>query len=647
MNAVRITDTRFNLAQHAIPAAAIVLYGKGTADDDFVKLTSGYTITEQVKTVNGVAYTFTHVDFSSAKEDGYEVRWDGEGMTDTGDSTGTVVEGPVQCIQLYLVRVVGKDEFTELDTASFKDTAAVVDAIELGAGQVGMKCGGAIMKRMNHREALTQLCRSFGLELFTTKRGLIAIRYIGAEPSVRPTLDDVQDIYLKSETHDLAAPVYNVVNYKFMRMYSTQEWNQEEVARNEDAVASWGKEETTDLPMAFVRDPFTALRVVESLTWVAPEAFRIVFSTPGHRTTPQVELASWLGITNYSGLDETGGGYVDRTFLVHKTNFNLDTKKLTVHAITRLQPVPGQGAVQGNVENDARYGPYYGGPGKFTGIFVDRDDPKKLVAQSSSDWGASWAEADEANSPTFGGNIEAYDSILDRQNSRQVLVVTQEAGNGAVALHKFNLTSQTWEETHTTVWAGASGWEAPYPMAQIDRSRLSGRLGVFFSRLQDPNASGEYGGDRNRTAWTYSDDDGASWSAPADIGQNTTGASAWGELYSYHGGRIVAGAGDRFHFFYNREPGNFVRSTEDEYHRTATSSGALTGEVVWTNTGLSWYAAPYNYGWPCSYLDGTDVRIRVELKGSSDARVYRPAVRRYAGQYHQPGRCMGQRADSP
>lgn len=625
MNAIRIDDVTFNLSQTRIPWGNIAIYGKASDADDFSELTSGFSIEEEEKTIGERDYIFTHVVFDSEKEDGYEVRWDGEGMPEPGQSEETPARNPAVCIRLYLTEIVGKDESEDLDLGSFRDAAEIYDAIETGnpAGP-GLKFDGAIVRKMKHSAVLAQMQTSFNCEIFTDKWGKIAIKYLGDEPSIMPSLDDVQDIYLKSETHFLASPVYNILDWKANRMYSTQEWNIEEEHRNVDAIASYGKEERKELPLWFVRDPFTATSIIyEYLSWVSPEVFRIMFSTPGHRRIPEIDLMKYFEITNYSGLDESGGGYVDRRFVVNKTVFDLDKKNLEIHAVTRLQPVAGQGALEGSVAYDARYGPFYGGPGKFTGIFRDHDNFKKLRAMYSIDWGQHFTEADPDNSPTYTESIVAYDAIEDRQNARRLLVVTQVDGTGAVDLHIFNTATGEWEQTKIPVWAGTSGWDASHPMAQVDRTRLSGRIGVFFSRDDDEQASGESWAWVGRTSFTYSDDDGSSWSTPSDVGAETTAQSKWGEKYDYKGGRIVAGREDRFHFFYNRYPGTFVRSTEDEFHRTAMNSGSLSPEVKWLVSGLSWYPAEYNYGWPESYQDPEDslgIRVRVQLKGSFDAR---------------------------
>jgi hypothetical protein len=90
MNAVRLDGNTFNLAQHPIPHDEIIVYGKAPDDTDFAEV-GGYSIVEEERTLNDIDYTFTHIEFSSDKVDGYEVRWDGHGMTDDETSTGTAI----------------------------------------------------------------------------------------------------------------------------------------------------------------------------------------------------------------------------------------------------------------------------------------------------------------------------------------------------------------------------------------------------------------------------------------------------------------------------------------------------------------------------------------------------------------------------
>lgn len=620
INAVRLDARTYNLTQHPIPHAAVRLFGKDSGDDEFFPISAnGVLITEEIKTIDGIEYTFTHAIFGSDKPEGFEVRWDGEGMTDTGDKDGVVVRNPADCIKLYLTRIVRKDEFADLDVNGFAEQALVLSLIETGSSLFGFLCDGAITARMNHQEAIARLLTSFGIFMFTNKRGQITIKYV--EDSIeeeRVILDDVQDIYLKTETHSLAKPVFNEINLQFKRMFSTGEWNIKETVTDEDAVIAWSKKSTKDLKLFFVRDLGVAARVTRDfLTWVNPGSFRIVFKVPGHRRIPEIELAGLFGITNYSGLDETGGGYVNREFMVHKTEFLTDSKQLQIHAITRVSPVITQGAVAGIPANDARFGPFFLAPSSFFAVFRDRLNVNRLIVQASINSGVNWVEADAENAPDYPGEIAAYDAIPDRADPTTLLIVTQTVDNGSVDLHKFDMMTLTWTLVKRNVVPGDSGenFNNSRMMAQIDRSRLSGILGVFYMRDMDLNNPGAFGGDRLRTAWTHSPDEGVTWSAPVDIGQDVGATSKFGEKYEYHGGRIVAGKQDRFHFFYNREPGDRVRSTPDEYHRTALNDQSLSTEVKWGSGNLLHFAAPYPYGVPGTNEDPDgDVEIRLPIK---------------------------------
>jgi hypothetical protein len=344
MNAVRLDSTTFNLAQHPIPHGPIRIFIKDPdarpePDQSFIEQVGGFSIVEVAKTIDGIDYIFTHVVFGTGQADGFEVRWDGEGMTDTGDQFGTPVRNPAEAILLYLTRIAGRDPGTELDLIGFDFAGEIMAEVATGGPAPGFFCDGAITQRMNHREALARMTRSFGIFLFTNKDGRITIRYIAGSNPDRTILDDVQDIYVRSETHSLARPIINEVKLQYIRMFSEQSWQGLLNVRDDAAVDSLQRVESKDLKLFFVRDDFVADRVARDfLQFSNPGSFRIVMTIPGHRRTADVELAELIGVTNYSGLDPSGRGYENREFLIQKTEFRTDSKELRVFAVARVEP---------------------------------------------------------------------------------------------------------------------------------------------------------------------------------------------------------------------------------------------------------------------------------------------------------------------
>ena len=305
-----------------------------------------FSIVEVAKTIDDVDYIFTHVVFGSARSDGFEVRWDGEGMTDNGTKTGTVVRNPSTAIKLYLTRIAQQDETTQLELANFSAVATLLDAVDTGGSVTGLFCDGALTQRMTHKEAISRLTRSFGIFIFTNKKGLISLKYIDTEDLTRLVLDDVQDIYLKSELHGLASPVFNQVDLQHTRTFSDQSWNAQLTVTDDLAVTELGRVESKDLKLFFVRDDFVGDKVARNfLQFVNPRSYRIMFTVPGHRRTRDIELGDRIGITNYSGIDSSSGGYLNKEFLIHKTDFATDSKQLRVHAVARRDP-PSLGLTQ-------------------------------------------------------------------------------------------------------------------------------------------------------------------------------------------------------------------------------------------------------------------------------------------------------------
>ncbi len=340
MNTVRLDSTTFNLAQHPIPHASIRLFEKLPTDQAFVEITGGFSIVEVQKTIEGVDYTFTHAVFGSAKPDQYELRFDSEGMTDDGTKDGAVVRDPAECIRLWMTRIAQRDPIDDIDGIGFSEAGSAMAAVDTGGVLVGLFCDGAITQRMTHQEALARILRSFGIFMFTDKGGKITIRFINQSDPDRPILTDLQDIYRKSETHALARPVFNEVLAQYSRTFSDQNWNANLVVTDDDAVIALAKTERVDHKLFFVRDDNVADSVARSfLQFVNPKSFRIVMTTPGHRRIQDIELGKLVGVTNYSGIGS--GGYVNKEFLIYRTEFRTDTKQLKVHAVARA-PSPGR-----------------------------------------------------------------------------------------------------------------------------------------------------------------------------------------------------------------------------------------------------------------------------------------------------------------
>jgi len=341
INTVRLDSTTFNLAQHPINQSEVRLFKRDPQRNEttFTEITGGFSIVEISKTIDGVDFIFTHAVFGSARSDGYELRWDGRGLTDDGTKDGAVLRNPIDCLRAYLVRIAQRDLFDDLDVTEFIDQAEIMAAVTTGGPTEGLFCDGAIAQRMTHREAITRILTSFNIFLFTNKVGKLSPRYIGASDPNRPVLTDVQDIYRQSETHALARPIINDINLQYFRTYSDQSWNKQLTVENTDEITVLGRREKRDLKLFFVRDDFVADRVARDfLQFSSSNSFRIVFTAPGHRDIQGIDLATLVGITSYSGPDPSGEGYDNLEFLIHKLEFNTNNKQLKVHAIARVTP---------------------------------------------------------------------------------------------------------------------------------------------------------------------------------------------------------------------------------------------------------------------------------------------------------------------
>lgn len=342
INTVRLDSTTFNLAQHPINQGEVRLFKKdpGVSDTTFIEILGGFSIIEITKTIDGVEYTFTQAVFGSARSDGYELRWDGTGMTDDGTKDGNVIRNPIEALRAYLIRIAQRDPFEDLDAPGFTDQAEIVGSVNTGGATPGLLCDGAIAQRMTHKEAITRILTSFNIFLFTNKDGKLSPRYIGSSDPNRPILDDVQDIYRKSETHALARPIINDINLQYFRTFSDQSWNRQLTVDDPEEIDLLGRRETKDLKLFFVRDDLVADKVARDfLQFTNSKSFRVVMTVPGHRRTQDIELGQLIGVTSYSGPDPFGEGYKNIEFLIHKTEFNTNNKQLKVHGVARVTPI--------------------------------------------------------------------------------------------------------------------------------------------------------------------------------------------------------------------------------------------------------------------------------------------------------------------
>lgn len=589
---------RYLVARHPVEEVSDV-YRKRPSDDTFQLISSGFSIVEEDVTISGVTYTMTFVEFASEQDDGTEIQVNVKGMISEGETTAE--RNPANAVRNYLTEIAGLAT-SKIDLYSVVDTWNVCD-------DRSYLCDGAIVRPINHRAAIGQIAPSFNMDVFQDKNGKISLNITDENDTDRPDFDDYQDHLRDAVAQSLPDPVYNRVRYFYSKNYSTGDWENEVVYDNEADQETLGKIVETKVELPFVRNSSTAVDVIGDIaSYFSLASYQFETDLPAPEVIDRLELAKLIGITHYGGIEATGVGYTNEEFKIQSVRFDLDKLKYRVKAIRQLSPppTPRAGVVDGEWSQNSRTGPFSISNGIFFGFFLDADDQSILNAWKSLDWGQSFTKV---VGPQLDNDIGSFDC---EAYGAEVRVATQEQTTGRVAYHVFNMASMSWSTLDEEVEASVDIVSGSKPVAVSISSRRDDGAPVLAHEI-DKYETGSPVEEYRRFGIRVRS--GGSWSSALEVGG--------GGEYDYFLGRIAPGKENLIHIFYNRDPGDFVASTPDEYHQTLNNSGSLVNNYKWISSGLSYYPATHNEGNIATLVDGEDVTLFIPVKGGAGKmRVY-------------------------
>lgn len=321
----------FAVAQH--PIYSVIIYRREPGGEYFVVVPGAqYLISEQVKTIDGISYTFTFCSFYSQQTDGVEIRADVEGLEARGGwngypaVTGTPLRNPIDFfinMTAHVLAVAGVE-------ADFD--AGRIMAVRQRFEELLYTCDGAITTQMTCREFLARFLSSFNLDMFVTKEGKIALNFTEQSDSSRPTFTEGRHILLNSFVEWQSNPSVNQVRYRFDVNYATNEWASTELYDEAQDQTALGEVESEQLDQWFIRDPSMAEDVARRrLDFLRLTSYRQEFKLPTPEVFDQLELGRQISITHHDGMSI--GGYNGQEVKVLGISHAMDRFETTVRTI--------------------------------------------------------------------------------------------------------------------------------------------------------------------------------------------------------------------------------------------------------------------------------------------------------------------------
>jgi len=609
------TLNRYPISRYA-SEELLGVWGKGPEDEEFTELTAGtdYTEISVGYTIDEVDYSIDFIDLATS---GLPASWYSD-ETPTSirsnveiriDIKGALWEGtaatnnPIRAIQKWLTHVVQYDD-DGLNSVAFNVAAATADSL-------GYTCGGAFTEIMTHRTALSQLVSSFVVDLFQDKNGLIAVVLTSDSDPNRPVFDDLFQILVESVTQSLPDPPYNSIVYRYAWIPADKEFMYEERYDNAADQGIMGEVIQTEIDMPFVQDAATAnLVVTEYASYHHSASYRIQFDLSGPKAIDQLELAKLIGVTHYGGIDESGAGFTNEEFKIDRLIFDPNQLKYTVHAVRRVPGAgPTAGVLNGAWGKNCRPQITFYAPAVFFCGFASLDQ-LAFTVHRSIDWGASWSKSDESSQPTFAATITSWD--IEREG-HIFHVITQET-TGRVAYHQFSLRTNRWAVVDEEVLASAS-LHTTWTTGCAIGIRNNGEVWIMYHGDEEVRA--DENGSPFSTLFARKRLGLNSWASAARLDEAWY-PTVFGQKYGsdYQAGRIVAGQGNRLHFFARLV--NWGAAYQNVTCRTLRENNTWSDEhniEPGILNGL-FYPAWHAWGNPARYVedDGT-VRMIMPLKG--------------------------------
>lgn len=184
-------------------------------------------------------------------------------------------------------------------------------------------------------------------------------------------------------------------------------------------------------------------------------------------------------------------------------------------------PVTACGTLQGDLElrwsHNSRVGMFTNEVlGEFFYIGRDPNNAKRLIAVKTTDFGETWAIADDTfaahtnDLASFDCHQVQADHVLYATLRNFVYVSMQEATTGRVSLGRFNCATSTWTFTSNEIVASVTGTFMSCGVTVTS----TGDIGVLY---QTNNAT-PVSTSRQRCGYRYSSDGGTVWSSELQVG---------------------------------------------------------------------------------------------------------------------------------
>lgn len=350
---------RYGMAAHPISTFnAPVIYRLEPGDGLFTVVPdTEYTITQDLtpRTIDGVDYFFTFVDFDIQQLDGTKIQADFDGyffrgvfenddytMPEVSSATGPL-RNPVDFLINVLYVIIKNDiELSRFDIESFDRVREILE----GEGSPPVNpyyCDGAITAPITARSFLQQFLTNFEIDLFLNKDGKIEINLTTATDADIPLFNDTEDIVRGTLEWITARPTFNRWRYRYNKNFATNEYAGEAVFDNEaDQLALelpdasppvlHIEEEIVEFP--FVRDANTALLVIgRRASFLALGSYRVSFSLPMPEVYNDLELSHQFALTTVFGPGPNG--WVNEAFKVTDIVHRFAVRTTDVKAIIR------------------------------------------------------------------------------------------------------------------------------------------------------------------------------------------------------------------------------------------------------------------------------------------------------------------------
>jgi hypothetical protein len=332
---------RWGLAQHPISSVPAV-YRKTPTDGVYVLVNpSEYAITVEARTIEGVNYNLSFLDFAVQQTPLPLIAIDCHGVASRGGWNGfaAVTGSPLRNAIDHFINMSFL-VFTKAGvTTNF--AAGHIMVLRERFETLALYSDGALVKAISVREFFGQFLGSSGLQMFQNKDGQLDLAFIEAEDTGRPVFS--QNRYMERMTYRefRASPTVNKARYNFAQSYVTGEFAQKKVLDNSADATALGKVEDDTINLPYVRDSATALYIItQRMRYQALGSYRQEFTLPAPEVMSLIELAKQIGITHTDGMDV--GGYINKEVVITSIMVDLDKFRARVKSILRIPKVIDQ-----------------------------------------------------------------------------------------------------------------------------------------------------------------------------------------------------------------------------------------------------------------------------------------------------------------